>query len=131
MKNSIKRMIGRPIYYEFGFYEEVGNYLYSISRRELIKAAMGIDLPAVAFAGINTIHIPGMEKEIWKPNAPLYKQMLKKLRKLDGRSKMGIRPFNLLCAVVFKSTPKNELITALKASGYDYIALPRNPYNKK
>ena len=42
-----KKSIGRKVYYNFGNYEQVGNYVYTISEREIEKVGLGLDRKSV------------------------------------------------------------------------------------
>lgn len=51
-------------------YETVGNYVYTVSRRELEKVALGLDLPAIAFKGIFDHCPPNIERIKVSPYDP-------------------------------------------------------------
>ena len=44
-------------------YEESGNYVFTISRREIEKVALGTNYKIVAFKGINDVYFAGVEHE--------------------------------------------------------------------
>jgi ubiquinone/menaquinone biosynthesis C-methylase UbiE len=53
LKILIKRMTGRRFQTGYDSFEEVGNYVYTISKRELTKVALGLDLTHIAFRSLN------------------------------------------------------------------------------
>ena len=73
-------------------YEEVGNYKYQISLREILKAAWALYCPAVAAVGFNDPYAPERSVEEW----------LIEKRKLDDLGDAGERQFNLMTIVVYK-----------------------------
>ena len=109
-------------------FEDVGNFVYKISEREIIKSAMGIHLPAVAFKGFNDKYMKGVEKEILTPKSNLYKKVKRNLAMRDFICNTHLMPFGSLCAVVFKNKPDDTLKQSMLSSGFKYIDLPRNPY---
>jgi len=109
-------------------YEESGNYVYSISRREIEKVALGLNLPAVAFHGINDTYIAGVEHEALADNGPLQAAVKRQIRAADLRCRVGWRQYNLLCAVVFLEPPDSGLRANMSGAGFSVIDLPRNPY---
>ena len=42
-------------------YEGCGNYVYTISRRDMLKVALGLNLPQLAFKGLNDHYVKGCE----------------------------------------------------------------------
>jgi ubiquinone/menaquinone biosynthesis C-methylase UbiE len=56
---TIKRLLGRPVQHHV--FENVGNYVYSISEWEVKKLMLGVGLRYCAFKGIN-------DRYMWAPN---------------------------------------------------------------
>jgi SAM-dependent methyltransferase len=73
-------------------YEEVGNYKYQISLREINKAAWALYYPAVAAVGFNDPYAPDRSVEDW----------LIEKHKLDALGDAGERQFNLMAIAVYK-----------------------------
>jgi ubiquinone/menaquinone biosynthesis C-methylase UbiE len=110
-------------------FEEVGNYVFKLSDREMEKIAMGMNLPAIAFKGINnTYWKPGLDTEIANDKSAAFKEILSKRRRDNFLCKLGILPYQVLSAVIFKTLPDNETIQKLKNDGYLYYEFPKNPY---
>ena len=61
------------IYCGGAVYEEVGNFGYAISEREMEKVALGLGLPAVAFKGLNDRYEKGVEFERADPASILWR----------------------------------------------------------
>jgi ubiquinone/menaquinone biosynthesis C-methylase UbiE len=122
----LRSMIGRkPIRDRF---EESGNYLYGITRREIEKVALGMNYKTVAFKGINDSYIKGVEFETIGAKGPLYRQIKRRIALCDLLSRLKIRDFTLLAAAIFKERPHPALRVALSNDGYRILDLPANPY---
>jgi SAM-dependent methyltransferase len=112
-------------------FEEVGNYVFKLSEREMEKLAMGMNLPAVAFKGINNSYYhPAAATEPANRNSPAFRKIQSKLRRDNFLSRLGILPYQLLCAIIFKTTPDQPTIQRLQQEGFIYYAFPKNPYLK-
>ncbi|MBL8796720.1 MAG: class I SAM-dependent methyltransferase [Planctomycetia bacterium] len=109
-------------------YEPVGNYVYSLSEREIEKVALGLNLPAVAFRGLNDCYCPGVEQERAVDASPLFRKVRRKIRLLDICSKLGLYPTPLLIALILKESVSPSLRQRLRAAGFRVNDLPRNPY---
>jgi ubiquinone/menaquinone biosynthesis C-methylase UbiE len=112
------------------WYEEVGNFGYAISRREMERVALGLDLPHVAFLGLNDAYEPGVEDEPATEDSALFRRIRGDIAAQDRQSQRGLsrtRP-KLLVAMIFKETLDPALRAALSTAGYEVRDLPRNPY---
>lgn len=111
-------------------YEEVGNYVFSVSSREIEKVALGLNLPAIAFMGLND----HCEEGLWKHEAidsnPEYLRLKDSLAKADRLSKAGIGSTSYLLIAVFLELPTPELTAELESIGWYVKHLDRNPYLK-
>lgn len=128
IKNSIKRLLGKEIFYEYGGYETAGNFVYTISEREIEKIALGLNYDMVAFKGFNDDYIEGVENEKLKDNGPLYQKISKKIEEEDKKVKNGKRVYGILTAVIFKEMPNESCISHMKKDGFDIRKLMKNPY---
>lgn len=126
IKDLIKKALGKKVI-KHG-YEEVGNYVYTISEREIEKVALGMNFRTVTFKGINDYYEPGVEYEKADNESKIFKQLKAKISWEDFLSKLGFKPHNLLTAIIFKVELQPDLEKHLKAAGYQVINLPKNPY---
>lgn len=109
-------------------FEEVGNYVYKISEREIEKVALGINLPAIAFKGLHDYYTTKIDLSEPVSNLKYFKFVKNKIRFRTFLSKLGIIPYQNYCSIIFKELPSDEVKQKLKAVGYKYIELPKNPY---
>jgi ubiquinone/menaquinone biosynthesis C-methylase UbiE len=128
-KNVVRRVMGKTAPHpDTGNYEPVGNYVYSLSEREVEKLALGLNLPSVAFRRFHDVYIEGVEFERIADNGELYKRTQSALRKNDLLNKLGLITQNHIAAVIFKRKPTPSLVQKLGAMGFRVITLPQNPY---
>ena len=112
------------------WYEDVGNFGFCISRREVERVALGLNLPHVAFKGMNDSYIEGVENEPATDDSALFKKIKSDIAALDRQSACGLsggRP-KLLVGMIFKEALEAAPRAALVADGFDVVDLPRNPY---
>jgi ubiquinone/menaquinone biosynthesis C-methylase UbiE len=128
MKNKVKKLIGKELYLGKENYEPSGNYVYTISEREMEKIALGLNLPAVAFKGLNDYYIDGVEFEEANEQSALFKKIKYNVEKENRRVKSGKAHYGILVAIIFKNLPNEKTIAELKKYDFDVRILPRNPY---
>jgi ubiquinone/menaquinone biosynthesis C-methylase UbiE len=128
--NLAKIALGRKLPERHSF-ESSGNYIYAVSERELEKAALGIGLPAIAFAGLNDYYEAGVEYETATADNPVFRRVANKIHRPDQSARLGFRQYGLLVAVLAKQMPAPELSHALRTAGYEIRVLPSNPFISK
>jgi SAM-dependent methyltransferase len=109
-------------------YEVSGNYLYTLSVREMEKAAVGMNLPAIGYRHFNFFYRPGVETApaMWKH--PLFIQGTFMLAAKNVLSRLGLVPYGMLAVVLFTASPSADAVRRLRAGGFRVVTLPRNPY---
>ncbi|MEZ4722847.1 MAG: class I SAM-dependent methyltransferase [Flavobacteriales bacterium] len=124
------RFRSHSIHADEGMYEEIGNYIYTISEREFEKVALALNLPAVAFLRFHDSYSEGCEDEQYSENGPHRKIIEKQISKAQIFAALGLMRLNHITAVIFKELPSTELTVALRQVGFDVRILPRNPILK-
>ena len=113
-------------------HEKVGNYVYSLSQREIEKTALGLHFNIVAFKKINTTYIKGSELIDLNTKKFSQKCIIKfwKLKVLffDILCKLGIMESLVISAVIFKEDPGNIVRKSMIKKGWVFSDLPKNPY---
>jgi ubiquinone/menaquinone biosynthesis C-methylase UbiE len=107
-------------------WEAIDDYVYSVSEREFWKAALGLDLPACAFKGMNDYYRKGLEYEKADPASPVFVDVQRRIARADAACRRGLS-FNLptlLAAVVFKESPSSDAVRLLRRVGYLVRWLP-------
>lgn len=128
LKNFVKiKLRKRSMVHDF---EENGNYLYRISKREIEKVALGMNFRTVAFKGINDYSIRGVEYEKVTDRGKLFRRMRILIAIQNILSKLKLLQYGLLVAVIFKDQVEQSLKNKLLTHGYEVISLPENPYLK-
>jgi len=106
-------------------YEPSGNYKYSISKREIEKIALGLNLPFVTYKCINDYYREGLGIEFEDKNSKLLKKIKRQIYLRDLLWKFRLFPPTYLVAVIFKANISTE---TLVDSGYEIVQLTKNPY---
>jgi ubiquinone/menaquinone biosynthesis C-methylase UbiE len=111
-------------------YEESGNYVYALSEREIIKVALGLNFPAVAFKGLNDWYQSGLEDELLTMDSSALKKVKSEIQRADKRAARGLSLGTSiqLVACIFKTKPSSEARETLCRAGFRVVDLPRNPY---
>jgi len=126
IKNLLKIILHKKIIKHN--FEEIGNYIYTISNREIEKVALGMNLSTVAFKGINDLYIEGVEYQKALPNNKLFKKIKRKIFIDDTLSMLKLRKHSLSSFIIFKTPPNIKIKSNMKSQGYKIIDLPENPY---
>jgi len=125
----LRRLGGRPKrHMDVNSYEEDGNYIFSISPREIEKVALAIDMPQVAFKGLNDYYEPGVEFE--PMTSACARKVLRKVRYRDFQCRLGLESHQLLMAVILHQAVPQASRLKMEASGWKFVDLPRNPFIK-
>ena len=109
-------------------YEVSGNYKYSLSKRELKKIALGLNLPCLAIKYLNDYYRGGLGIEIKKKDDLLFKKIKRQILFRDFLWKFRLFPPTYLIAIIFKESIEPGI---LLKNGFEIIPLIRNLYLKK
>lgn len=109
-------------------FEEVGNYVFTISRREIEKVALGLNYKVIAFKGINDAYLPGVEYENLSKKGRMQKKIRCHINIMNSLCRLRLIDYKILASIIFKKTPPEEMLNQLTTEGYEIIYLPENPY---
>jgi ubiquinone/menaquinone biosynthesis C-methylase UbiE len=111
-------------------FEESGNYVYPLSKRELEKFSHALNLKEFAWIGLNDFYVKGCEFETAEPHNEVFKKVQKKIKKLDNCCKWlpGFFDWNLITAVLFKKEINNKIIKEMQSFGYKFVKILPNPH---
>lgn len=115
-------------------YESIGNYIYTLSRRELQKVCLGLDLPAVAFKNICDIYFDGVEYIKASPDEPAFVDLVNQINAAEEACRQMQKKPNVLMAVIFKERPDNVVVDSFvrgEAQGWNMTFFQGNPHLKK
>lgn len=122
----IRRFFGLPMARHM--YEGVGNYVYSISKREIEKAALGINCRAVAFSGINDYFDRSAQSAPAESGSRPFRKTRFVIGVYDLLVRLGLVKYRYLCAIVLKDPPSDATRGNLRRGGFKVTVLPENPY---
>lgn len=124
--NFFKTILRRPpAKYQ---YEESGNFVYTISERELTKAALGVGYRCVAFKQLNDFYAPGLGNGKSEKSDPKFRRVYRRIALSNFLTRLKLRRGFLTTAVIFRDIPDIKLQQELKSSGFRVELLPKSPY---
>jgi ubiquinone/menaquinone biosynthesis C-methylase UbiE len=124
----MRRLTGRQHHFDQHRYEDSGNYIYSISEREIEKACLGVNLPCVAFKGLTDLYVHGGEFEPAKFSSRKFLRMRAVIALHDLLVRVALSRHNVLMCCLFKEEPGAEARRRFTENGWRFVDLPRNPY---
>ena len=130
----IKKFLGKKGNSNMHNFEPVGNYIFSISKRELEKIQLGMHRRFIAYNFINDYYESGFEFIFLNSQKNTDRIKIIKTKLLismrDILTRLGLITPGLLVSILFKSEPNKALLADLTASGWTVKELPHNPYLK-
>lgn len=128
----IKQLLGKSVHTDGHYFETIGNYVFTVSERELEKVQLGMHRRHIAYMYVNDYYEQGFE---FVQLDSQEKSDIRKIRKTklsinlrDFLSRFNLISPRLLIAILFKEEPSSSLVKSLKKSGWQVKTLPRNPY---
>jgi SAM-dependent methyltransferase len=109
-------------------FEEVGNFVYKVSRREIEKVALGVGLRWAAFQSFYFGFHPRMHLIKAKSLSWLAIKYKLWMRAIDFAKGLRLLDYPMLSCIIFKEEPEKIVIQELKKKGYQVKQLPQNPY---
>jgi ubiquinone/menaquinone biosynthesis C-methylase UbiE len=129
IKLLVKKIVGKPIRHnDFFRFETSGNYVYTISSRDIEKVAAGLQLPMIAFKYFNDYYEDGVEISPANNSSKLFKRVKSKIKFRNLMCRLGLATYTGMIAVIFKENPSTELLRALQTEGFTITEIPTNPY---
>src|SRR5215469_1736328 len=123
-----RRLLGRQRHFDQTRYEDSGNYVYSVSEREIEKACLGTNLPCVAFKGLTDFYMTGVEFEPAKFSSSKFLLMRTVIVIHTLLVRLGLSKHNVLMVCIFKQDLSAEVRNRFRQNGWRIVDLPRNPY---
>jgi ubiquinone/menaquinone biosynthesis C-methylase UbiE len=125
---QMKRLVSGRRHFDETRYEDSGNYIYAVSRRELEKTCLGINIPYIAFKEKTNVYVQGAEFERARLQSPKFLRMRATIAANNILAGLGLSKHNILMSCILKMEPSAEVRGRLSRHGWKLIELPRNPY---
>ena len=126
----IKTLLGRGA--QQTLFEPVGNYIYTISEREMEKFLLGMHYRHIAYNSINDAYEKGVEfvdlASVDRNDKGMIRRIRRKILVQDVMNALGIRKKGLLSVALFKLEANQQLKEGLISKGWKFKELPKNPY---
>lgn len=125
-------MMDNPIYPENDKpgYEEVGNYVYTFSKREIQKIAYGLNLLGVATKGQTDAYIAGCEFARCSPDDAVWLETQKIIQTLESRIARGLTKASYVQAIIFKQAISEDIFNTLCKAypAWSFVRTDTNPF---
>jgi ubiquinone/menaquinone biosynthesis C-methylase UbiE len=111
-------------------YEEVGNYVYTFSRREFEKFCYGLNLLGVATKGQTDAYIPGCEFAYCVPDDLIWNQTQQIIQTHENYIAQGLSKASYIQSIIFKKTIGEDIFNTLKNvfPSWKFLRTDTNPY---
>jgi SAM-dependent methyltransferase len=132
-KALLRRSLGsQRVTFNSPSWEDSGNYVYALSRREAEKIALGLNLPQLAFKGLNDHYVKGCEFEPADlGRSAVFRELVNTIQEKDRLCQEGLADHNMIM-IAFFMDPMDVFDKEIFAShGWDIVDLPRNPHTQE
>lgn len=111
-------------------YEEVGNFVYVFSTRELEKIAYGLNIRGLATTKMMDSYIPGSETALCVDGDPIWEETRRTVEDCERRLREGLSTASYIQGVFFKTPVAAELFDLLQAQnpGWRFRRTDTNPH---
>lgn len=109
-------------------FEVSGNYVYSLSKREIEKVALGMNFKMIAFKGVSDYYVKGVGHEKPVKGNKLFIQVKTVIFFKNLLVNLKLKQHSLLVALIYNEMPSSTIKENLSKDGYKIIDLPGNPY---
>lgn len=112
-------------------YERVGNYVYSLSQREVQKICLGLNLPGYACKNMQDVYLQGCEFAKADMNDPLFNSMVNMTRALEHKCQQNQEKWNYILTIFFKDEAllnDPAMMDRLKTNGWTVEKTNTNPH---
>ena len=110
-------------------WESSGNYVYAVSRREIEKVALGLNLPQIVFKGLNDHYVKGVEFEpADAARSPVFRELLEITQGKDALYRAGLADTNLLMAGILLEPLAADARQRFEGAEWEVVDLPANPF---
>lgn len=112
-------------------YERVGNYVYSLSQREVQKLCLGLNLPGYACKNMQDVYIQGCEFAKADMADPLYSTMVNTVAALEQKCRDRQDKWNYILTILFKDESllgDAAMVARMQALGWQFERTDTNPH---
>ena len=96
------------------------NYVYTLSKREIKKIALGMGLPSFATKCFNDYFNGEWLSQPATPDSDGFKKTKEQIELHDLACATIGKPYAYITGILFKQTPQPEIVTHLKEIGYEF-----------
>ena len=100
------------------------NYVYTLSKREIRKIALGMGLPSFAYKCFNDYYQSDIDQDPPVQGTPSFDRVLEQLRLHDQLCEAIGKPHAYISGAFFKESPSSDLTQKLREFGFDFTYTP-------
>ena len=100
------------------------NYVYTFSKREIRKMALGIGLPSFAIKNFNDFYNPEWNSQEGRPGIDGFDKTFEQIQMHDTACEITGKAYSYITGMLFKETPSTDIIKKLTALGYQFNFTP-------
>lgn len=100
------------------------NYVYTFSKREIRKMALGMGLPSFAAKNFNDFYDKQWNVQSATPGIEGFDKTLEQIQLHDTVCEVSGKPYSYVTGLLFKETPSAEIIKKLTEMGYQFTFTP-------
>lgn len=113
------------------FYERVGNYVYTLSKRDVQKLSLGLNLPGYACKNMQDVYIQGCEFAKATPTDPVFSTMVNAVNVLEQKCQLNQEKWNYILTILFKDESlftNQEIVNRMQAGKWHFEKTCTNPH---
>ena len=100
------------------------NYVYTFSKREIRKMALGMGLPSFAFKNFNDFYNPQWNSQEGKLGFEGFDKTVEQIQLNDTVCEVTGKSYSSITGLLFKETPSSDIVSKLGAKGYQFNFTP-------
>jgi SAM-dependent methyltransferase len=108
-------------------YEASANYVYTLSRRELTKVALGLNLHVLACRGVFDNYQDDIARERAQDENPNFVKYRQEIERVEQECSRNLRKHSYLLAIIYKGRPADVRVENF-SNDWSVTYFPENPY---
>jgi ubiquinone/menaquinone biosynthesis C-methylase UbiE len=104
--------------------DQAFNYVYTFSKREIRKMALGMGLPSFAIKNFNDFYNPDWNSQDARPGIEGFEKTLEQIQMHDKVCEITGKAYSYITGLLFKETPSTSIVRQLSELGYQFNFTP-------
>jgi len=104
--------------------DQAFNYVYTFSKREIRKIALGMGIPSFAMKNFNDFYNPEWNNQAGTPGVEGFDRTLEQIQMHDTLCQVTGKAYSYITGLLFKETPSPHIVNQLSHLGYQFTFTP-------